>query len=377
MDFGSVQGLVSMVLGYAIPFLFVLTVVVFFHELGHFLVARWCGVRVESFSVGFGRELMGFTDKRGTRWKVGWLPLGGYVKFYGDEGVASTPNRSDEQAMHAPDSFHAKSVGQRAAIVAAGPVANFILAIAIFAVMFSTFGRTVMTPYVNDVEPGSAAAEAGFEPGDLVIAIDGRSIESFSDLQRIVSMSAGIPLDFELGRDGSTVRVTATPRLQELEGPFGMSNEVGVLGVRRAAGTEGVEVRRYDPVSAVWQGVIQTGVVIDTTLSYVGRVVTGQQSADQLGGPIRIAHISGQAATLGMVALINLAALLSVSIGLINLFPIPMLDGGHLVYYAVEAVRGRPLSESVQDIGFRIGLGLVLMLMLFATWNDLVQLHVF
>ena len=360
-----------------VAFLFVLTIVVFFHELGHFLVARWCGVRVETFSVGFGRELFGFTDRHNTRWKFGWVPLGGYVKFLGDENAASVPDRADSEALNDPESFHGKSVGRRAAIVAAGPIANFILAIVIYTLLFATFGKPITLPVVDKVQPESAAEIAGFQPGDLVVSINGRAIESFSDITRIVEQSADLELTIVVERGGAEVVLTAIPQLREKVGPFGNKARVGLLGVSSSGVPENTKVQRYDPLTSAWIGVSETYRVIEATLGYIGGVIAGRQSADQLGGPIRIAQVSGQAASLGFVVLINLAAVLSVSIGLINLFPIPMLDGGHLLFFGIEAVRGRPLSESVQDIGFRIGLGLVLMLMLFATWNDLVQLDVF
>lgn len=377
MDLGGLNDVFGTLFGYVLPFLFVLTVVVFFHELGHFLVARWCGVSVESFSVGFGRELFGFNDSRGTRWKLGWIPLGGYVKFLGDDNVASMPDRN----LKLPDdkrsgSFHEKPLSSRAAIVAAGPIANFLLAIVIFAVLFSVVGRPVMEPVVDEVAADSAALEAGFQAGDRILSIEGDEIETFNDLQRIVSRSADRELSFVVERDGAEVTLKATPRLQEVSAGFGNDVKVGVLGIRRVAGEGGVRIETVGPVEAVSLGMRETWLVITTTLDYLGRVIVGNESADQLGGPIRIAQISGQAATIGFVALINLAAIVSVSIGLINLFPVPMLDGGHLVYYAIEGVRGKPLSPKSQDMGFRIGMALVLMLMLFATWNDLVHLQV-
>ncbi|MHA1523124.1 MAG: RIP metalloprotease RseP [Alphaproteobacteria bacterium] len=378
MDFVWLVNFGDVLVSYVLPFLFVLTIVVFFHELGHFLVARWCGVKVDSFSVGFGRELFGYTDRHGTRWKLGWVPLGGYVKFHGDEGAASTPDRSQSGEAE-PDSgnFHSKSVAKRAAIVAAGPIANFILAIVIFAVIFSTVGRPQVAPVVGQVQPDSAAQVAGFAAGDLIIEIEGQPIESFAELQRAVRSSANEEIAITVRREAEELVLIAIPRLQEIEGSFGGKMRVGVLGISRKIGAGGVTVKRYNPVIAVWMGAQETYSVVAATLSYLGGVIAGRESADQLGGPIRIAQISGQVATLGLLALINLAAILSVSIGMINLFPIPMLDGGHLVYYAIEAVRGRPLSPAIQDAGFRIGMALVLMLMLFATWNDLVQMNVF
>lgn len=365
------------VIGYIIPFLFVLTIVVFFHELGHFLVARWAGVRVLTFSLGFGPELVGFNDRHGTRWKISAIPLGGYVKFFGDESEASTPSSTALDAMSAEErqgSFHHKKVGPRAAIVAAGPIANFILAIVIFAGLFTFFGRPNATARVDKVMAGSAAEAAGFQSGDVVAAIDGKVIGNFSDMQRIVSIDAGQPLTFTVKRGDTTVSLRATPELKEIKDNFGNVHKLGVLGITRSNEPGDVLVERVDPVTAVWLGTKETWFVIDRTLAYIGGVFTGREAADQVGGPLRIAQISGQVATIGLSALIHLAAVLSVSIGLLNLFPVPLLDGGHLLFYAVEAVRGRPLSERAQEMGFRIGLGLVLMLMVFATYNDILHL---
>jgi regulator of sigma E protease len=363
--------------GYVIPFLFVLTIVVFFHELGHFLVARVCGVRVLVFSVGFGPELLGFTDRYGTRWKIAAIPLGGYVKFFGDDSAASTPDQNQLAGMSEADrrqSFFYQPVGRRAAIVAAGPLANFILAIVIFAGIFVFYGKQSTTARVDSVQPGSAAAAAGFMPGDVVLAIDGRPVESFADMQRIVSASAGRTLDFTVERGGTRVVLKATPALREIKDNFGNTHRVGVLGISRSMAAEDLKLQPVPPLSAVWQGVTETWFVIDRTLSYIWGVIVGREAADQLGGPIRIAQVSGQVATVGFVALIHLAAVLSVSIGLLNLFPIPLLDGGHLLFYAIEAIRGKPLSERAQEVGFRIGLAIVVMLMIFATSNDIIHL---
>jgi regulator of sigma E protease len=365
------------VIGYIVPFLFVLTIVVFFHELGHFLVARWAGVKVLTFSLGFGPELAGFNDRHGTRWKISAIPLGGYVKFFGDESEASTPSSAALEAMTAEEregSFHHKKVGPRAAIVAAGPIANFILAIVIFAGLFAFFGRPNATARVDKVMPGSAAEAAGFQSGDVVTAIDGEKIGNFSDMQRIVSIDAGQVLTFTVKRGDGTVSLRATPELKEIKDNFGNVHKMGVLGITRSTEPGDVMVERVDPATAVWLGVKETWFVIDRTLAYVGGVFAGREAADQVGGPLRIAQISGQVATIGLSALIHLAAVLSVSIGLLNLFPVPLLDGGHLLFYAIEAVRGRPLSERAQEMGFRIGLGLVLMLMVFATYNDILHL---
>ena len=364
-------------IGYIIPFLFVLTIVVFFHELGHFLVARWCGVKVLTFSLGFGPELAGFNDRHGTRWKISAIPLGGYVKFFGDDTEASTPSTEALAGMSAEEragSFHHKKVGPRAAIVAAGPIANFILAIVIFTCLFTFFGRPSTTARVDKIEANGAAAKAGFQIGDVVTAIDGKTIGSFSDMQRVVGVHAGVQLNFTIKRGNSTLQLKATPEQREVKDPFGNAHRLGVLGITRATSPGDVVTERVDPATAMWLGVKETWFVVDRTLAYIGGVFTGREAADQVGGPIRIAQISGQVATIGLTALVHLAAVLSISIGLLNLFPVPLLDGGHLLFYAVEAVRGRPLSNRAQEMGFRIGLGLVLMLMVFATYNDILHL---
>ena len=357
-----------------LPFLFVLTVVVFIHELGHFLVARWCGVKVKAFSIGFGKEIFGFYDKHGTRWRFAWIPLGGYVKFLDDENSASVPSKSALERMSEDErsgAFQTKSLAARSAIVAAGPIANFLLAIVIFAMTFTLVGVQVTAPRVDELVPGGAAANAGFKPGDVIIRIDGKAIEAFADMQRIVSANADHELTFEVNRGGTIIKLKATPARREISDRFGNKLRVGVIGIRRNPTQTEWEYKRYSPPDAVVMGVRETYFIISRTLSYLNDVIMGRESADQLGGPIRIAEVSGQVASVGFVPLLNLTAVLSVSIGLINLFPIPLLDGGHLLFYLIEAVRRKPLSERTQEIGFRIGLAVVLMLMMFATWNDL------
>jgi regulator of sigma E protease len=363
--------------GYVIPFLFVLSIVVFFHELGHFLVARWCGVRVLVFSIGFGPEIIGFNDRHGTRWKISAIPLGGFVKFFGDDNVASASNGAQLADMDANErarSFVFQPVRKRAAIVVAGPLANFILAIVIFAAIFMLYGKQTMSARVDTVQPDSAAAAAGFQPGDLVTAINGAAIESFADMQRVVSESAGETLSITVERDGVQRVLKAAPALKDVKDTFGNVRHIGILGISRSMAAADLKFEPVPPPRAVWMGVEETWFVVDRTLSYLAGVIVGREAADQLGGPIRIAQMSGQVATIGFVALIHLAAVLSVSIGLLNLFPIPLLDGGHLLFYSIEALRGRPLSERAQEVGFRIGLAIVLMLMIFATFNDIVHL---
>ena len=365
-------------LSYLLPFLFVLTIVVFFHELGHFLVARLCGVAVRVFSIGFGPEIFGFHDRHGTRWRVSWIPLGGYVRFIDDDNVASAPSGSKTYESLSPQdrkrSFQGQSLAARAAIVAAGPIANFILAIVIFTAIFTFFGERTTAAKVDIVNPGSAAEQAGFKPGDTVLSIDGQAIENFSEMQRIVGMSPNQRLHFVVKRDGKKIEITATPELKEITDNFGNTVRIGLLGIQRSASPEDWTLERHDPLTAFVMAIKECYFVISRSLGYFYDVVTGREAADQLGGPIRIAEVSGQVATAGFFALLNLAAIISVSIGLINLFPIPMLDGGHLLFYGIEAIRGKPLSESTQEIGFRIGLAFVLMLMIFATWNDLIHL---
>jgi regulator of sigma E protease len=374
---GSLSAFGGGVVGYVVPFLFVLTIVVFFHELGHFLVARWRGVKIVAFSIGFGPEIVGFNDRYGTRWKLAAIPLGGYVKFFGDENAASVPDTEAAAGMSEEEkkvSFIHKPVGSRAAVVAAGPIANFILAIAIFAVIFMTAGKQTTSARVDTIQPNSAAQAAGFQPGDLVIGINGEKIDNFSDMQRIVSISAGETLNVEVERGGVPVILKATPQLKELKDNFGNVHRLGVLGISRSMAPGDIKTQKYGPVAAVAEGAKETWFVVDRTLSYIGGVFAGRESADQLGGPIRIAQVSGQVATAGFVALMHLTAVLSVSIGLLNLFPIPLLDGGHLLFYGIEAARGRPLSERAQEVGFRIGLAIVVMLMIFATFNDIIHL---
>jgi len=340
-------------------------------------MARLCGIKVLVFSVGFGPEIAGFNDRYGTRWKISAVPLGGYVKFFGDDNAASVPDQAAAASMSdadRKDSFMFQPVGSRAAVVAAGPIANFILAIAIFAAIFMTVGKQTTSARVDAVQPASAAEAAGFKPGDLVLAINGEKIESFSDMQRIVSISAGETLSIDVDRGGAPINLKAAPQLKELKDNFGNVHRLGVLGISRSMSPGDIKTEKAGPLRAIVMGAQETWFVVDRTLAYIGGVFVGREAADQLGGPIRIAQVSGQVATAGFTALIHLTAVLSVSIGLLNLFPIPLLDGGHLLFYAIETIRGRPLSERAQEVGFRIGLAVVVMLMIFATFNDILRL---
>jgi regulator of sigma E protease len=360
-------------------FLFVITVVVFFHELGHFLVARACGVKVDVFSVGFGREIFGFTDKRGTRWKVSWLPVGGYVKFAGDANAASTPDRDAAARMSAAEREGAlafKPVWQRALVAAAGPVANFVLAVLLFTGVILHNGHTVVAPVIGDVVKGSAAEAAGIRAGDRVTAIDGRSITDFEQMPEIISLSGGQNLTIDLLRGGHPLTVHAMPRPTKMRDMLGDMETSVVIGVRPSPKAP-ITTEYYSVPGAVAAAATETWDIMHTTVQGLVQMVRGYASADQLRGPLGIAKMTRQVAVYGFLALIQLTAVLSVSIGFANLFPIPLLDGGHLLYYACEAVLGRPLDERAQDVGFRLGLVLVLGLVLLTTWNDLARLNLF
>ena len=364
----------NFVLMTVIPFLFVLSVVVFFHELGHFLVARWNRVRVEAFSLGFGPELFGWNDRQGTRWKVSAVPLGGYVKFLGDAGAASTP---DHEALERMDretregAFEHKPVWRRALVVAAGPIANFILAIVIYTGLFLANDDVRYLPVVGTVIEGGAAEAAGVRPGDVIRAIDGQQIESFADVRHITAQSADSSLLYTLERGGRNIDIAITPRMATKKDPFGNSYREGMVGLTLDTSEDHRTVRQLNPWQAFVKACDQTWKVVARTFNFLRELILGKQDARELRGPIGIAQITSQVATLGFEALLGLAAVLSISIGILNLFPVPMLDGGHLVFYAVEAVRGRKLSERSQEIAFRVGFACVLLLMVFATTNDL------
>lgn len=370
----ALTGIFGFLTGYIVPFVLVLSLLVFVHEMGHYLVGRWSGIRILAFSIGFGPEILGFTDRHGTRWKLSVIPLGGYVRFFGDEDASSKPDEDKLAAMSEEDrarSFAGAKLWKRAATVAAGPIANFLLAIAIFTVLFSVYGRTVADPVVAEVKPESAAAEAGIQPGDLLVAIDGDKVETFDDVRRYVSIRPGQRIVVTIERDGQTRDLPMVPTRTDMTDQFGNKIEIGLIGIVTNQEVGHFRLQTYTPLQALHEGVIQTWHIVTGTFKYIGNLVSGYMKADQLGGPIRVAQASGQMATLGIAAVLQLAAVLSVSIGLLNLMPVPVLDGGHLMFYAVEAVRGKPLGSSTQEIAFRIGLAMVLTLMVFATWNDI------
>ncbi len=367
-------GMDGLLIGTIVPFLFVLTVVVFVHEMGHYLVGRWCGIGVKAFSIGFGPELVGFNDRRGTRWKLCAIPLGGYVKFVGDINASSTPDAGEIESLSESDkkvAFHTQPVWKRAATVFAGPAFNFLLAIAVYAVLFSIYGKVVMQPVVAEVRPDSPAAIAGFQPGDRFVSVDGTAVESFADVQRLVSGRAGDPITFVLSRNGSEITLTATPEVMEQTDALGNVIKVGVIGVVNTPESGQPRVITFTPVGALLEAIYDTGHVVTRTGQFLQRFVVGREDKCQLGGPVKIAKISGQAAKLGFEWLVQLVAMLSVGIGILNLLPIPPLDGGHLVFYGLEAIKGRPVSERAMEAVYRVGMFLVLGFMAFVFWNDL------
>jgi len=361
---------------YIVIFLFVLTVLVYVHEWGHYWVARRNGVRVEIFSIGFGPEIYGWTNGAGTRWKISAIPLGGYVKMFG-EGELIDEDGKDKRPMSAEEkavSFHHKTLSQRAAIVSAGPLVNFLFAIIVFAGLAGFIGTPTPLAGIGKVMADSAAAEAGFRKGDTVLSIDNKAIEEFEDLRGIVRANPGTQLAFVIRRNEAEFDIVATPQTAIERDEDGQSKSVGRLGVR--PDPEQIHYQRQNPAMAIWLGIQKTVSVTVSIIVYIGDMIAGDRGTKDLGGPLRIAQISGQMAQGGISNLMFLMAMLSVNLGLINLFPIPMLDGGHLAFYAAEAIRGRPLGPKIQEYGFRFGLILVLILVVFVTWNDLVHLRV-
>jgi regulator of sigma E protease len=363
------------IVGTLVPFLFVLTVVVFVHEMGHYLVGRLCGIGVKAFSIGFGPELVGFNDSHGTRWKLCAIPLGGYVKFVGDTGATSSPPDSEEIAAlgdrERKIAFHTQPVWKRAATVFAGPLFNFLLTVVVFAVLFTAYGRYVSEPMVAEVTAGSPAEKAGIMPGDRFVSVDGEKVDSFADVQRLVSGRGGDTIVFVMLRDGKEVTVTAAPHLMEQQDALGNKIKVAVIGVVNNEELGQPRLVSYTPVGALGAALEETGHVIERTGQFLRRFVVGREDRCQLGGPVKIASMAGQAAKLGFEWLVQLVALLSVGIGILNLLPIPPLDGGHLLFYGVEAVIRRPVSERMMEAVYRTGMVLVLAFMGFVFWNDL------
>lgn len=370
--------LLNTIWNYVVPFIAVLTVLVFFHELGHFAVARRCGVRVEVFSIGFGPEIFGYTAKSGTRWKFSAIPFGGYVRMFGERAPEDNSEDNEESRVITSEdeavSFYAKSLGQRACIVAAGPIANFLFAIVALASLFMFLGQPYTPADVGKVVEGSAAERAGLQAGDVFLKIDGAEIDRFEQVRQIVQLAPGKPLSIVLRRGQQVITVTAVPDTVE-ETQFGATQKLGRLGVSRPSGD--MVFVRYDPFTAVWKATERTYFLTGSILDALGQIITGKRTAKELGGPIRIAQISGDMAQAGLVMVIQFTAILSINLGLINLFPIPLLDGGHLVFYGIEAIRGRPVGEKAMGYSLYFGMALILCLTVFVTGNDLVQMGLF
>jgi regulator of sigma E protease len=372
-------------------FVTVLSIVVFVHEYGHYQVARWFKVKVESFSIGFGPELIAWTSKVGVRWRIGALPLGGYVKFEGDKDAASQPDFTQAKADKSSGLFHAQPVGVRAAVTAAGPAFNFAFAIAVFAIFFAIFGETVQRPVISGVLPDGAAAAAGIKAGDEVVEIDGRKVDDFVDLQTAIMVSGGKEMRLVLKRDGAEIPINVTPKIVERKTPFGDSE---TQGIETRFTRQTVEHRTYNPIEAVVRGGEQTGAIISTQVNFITALLRGGMSAGHLNGPLGIYQIAGKvtensvenagpdasavevAESVG-VGLVRLAAVLSIAVGFMNLLPLPVLDGGHLVFYAAEAIRGKPIPEKVQAVSFQVGLVCILSLFVFATFQDLERAGLF
>ena len=396
-------GFFGQALLYIVPFLLVLTFIVTIHELGHFLVARAFGVKVDRFSIGFGKTIVARTDKHGTEWRMAWLPLGGYVKFSGDLDASSVPDQAGLAelkqrviAENGPgaerDYFHFKPIWQRALIVAAGPAANFLLAMVLFTILFSVVGERIVAPRVVQVAPDSPAAAAGFAPRDLIVSVNGRPVVENADVTRMVIMSAGDPMTFIVQREGGPVSLTATPRRVLVDDEIAGRVRIAQIGLMMGPIVSAdYRFRRLNPVEAFGSGIDMIGSTVGTTATYIGRIFMGKESGDLLNGPIGIAKAAGGVTQQAVDAssdpawmarnlaltFISFAAIVSIGIGIVNLLPIPVLDGGHLLFYAYEAVARRPVPARVQEVGYRVGLALLAGLMLFATWNDLQKLSLF
>ena len=385
-----------------VPFVLVLGLVVTVHELGHFLAAKALGTKIDRFSIGMGSAIAKWRDKQGVEWQIGWAPIGGYVRFAGDENAASIPDADDLAEMRGRliaegrgheigRYFHFKPIWQRAIIIVAGPLANFLLSVSIFSVLVMALGERVLPFRIEAIRPDSPAATAGFRPGDRIVGVNGREMTSFAEIQQVIRVRGGAMTTFAVERDGRRLDLTAAPKWEMQKDPVAREQRVGVLGITPSQRPQDYVRIHYGPIAAVQHGVRQTADIVTTTVYYLGRLVSGQVNPDQLRGPLGIADVTKNVARLSVegsadlpsmfanagLNLIGLTALISVSIGFMNLLPVPVLDGGHLVFLAYEAVTRRPLAAKVQAAGYRVGLALVLGLMLFATWNDLQRLRVF
>jgi len=356
-----------------LAFILVISAIVFIHEFGHFFVARLCGVKVDEFSIGFGFELFGFTDKKGTRWKICPIPFGGYVKMFGDKNGASIPDREVLAQMSAADrkkSFIGKNVWQRFAIVAAGPIANFVLTIFLFTILFRVNGLTTVAPVIDEVLPNSAAAESGLKKDDKILAIDANEISSFDEIREIVGLNTGKSLQVKILRGAEEINFVITPKIQITKNIFGEEIKAGMLGITASQ----ADHRDLNLGQSFLLANQETYKMTISIFKAIGQLISGERSVKELSGPVKMAKYSGKTFEMGIVAVLWFSAMISLNLGVMNLLPIPVLDGGHLFFYLIEAIRGRALSPKTQEIGFRFGLSLVLALMLFTTFNDIWQI---
>jgi regulator of sigma E protease len=367
------MALIHLILQNFFSFIFIISIIVFIHEFGHFYVARLCGVKIDEFALGFGKELFGFNDKKGTRWKFCLIPLGGYVKMYGDKNAASMPNL--EQANNMPQeekekSFIFKNVYQRIAIVSAGPIANFLLAITIFTFLFQVNGLTTVLPIVDMVSENSAAFEAGLQKGDRILAVDAKEITDFEEIRGIVSQSAEKALQLKVSRQGEIINIAITPKAQVTKDLFGDEIKVGMIGVSSSS----ISSQELTLGQSFIHANKETYNISIAIFKAIGELVTGRRSVEELGGPIKIAQYTGKTVDMGAMAVLWFMAMISVNLGVMNLLPVPVLDGGHLFYYLIELIFRKPLPQKAQQIGFHLGFSLVMALMLFTTFNDVRQL---
>mgnify|MGYP001392430329 CR=1 FL=1 len=358
---------------YIPAFLVVLSIIVFVHEYGHYSVAKLAGVKVEEFSIGFGKELYGWNDQSGTRWKISLIPLGGYVKMFGDTDPASNPD-TDKIASFTKEeekiAFHTQSLSKKTAIVAAGPLINFILGFVIFIGLYSVYGKSYSSTQLANISQDSAAYEAGLLAGDIITHIDNEPVESFADIQQIVALNTGTAMTLSIQRDGQNQTITITPKIMDSEDAFGNPIKRPILGIVSGK----VQFHELGLIDSIKEAAISTYNATAMTLKALGQMISGDRSLKEISGPISIAKYSGQAAQMGIPTLLYLTALISINLGLVNLFPIPMLDGGHLLFYGIEAIQGRPLAERYQEWGLKFGMICIAMLMVFAVLNDIMRL---
>ena len=358
---------------YFLAFALLITVVVFIHELGHYSVGRWCGIGVETFSIGMGKQIWGKRDKSGTLWRVAILPIGGYVKFYGDEDPSGKKLEASDN-IDSDKNFHNKSVWKKIATTAAGPLFNFILAIFIFSIIFFFRGESLVQPYVGQVVDESPAYNAGLKTDDEIIYADGNEILYFNDLRNYVLENPSSEIELTIIRDGLEETVFLTPEVISSKDRFGNEYSSARIGVIGSQNPEHVELRKYGFISSLFRGITETYNLSTKILNYLGNLIVGRESIDQMGGPIKIIQISGEISNYGIIPLLALIAAISVNLGIINLLPIPVLDGGHLLYYSFEVLRGKPLSQKTQEVGMQIGMSLLIALMIFVTFLDISRL---